>query len=519
MSGEGAGLPTASHEAYPSEASQRKPSPRFKKTLVHDRKVTTMLDAMLPHYLTDDGGDDAQQVTQWAEEKARTDKEKRESRGEAERRRGAGALAFNDWTRARKDHVWACRAGPPAVRRERRKRRGKETNGVSDKSEIHTDPGNRLKWPEFPQKGKVRNGGTRLSRTSRFKSLWRRRFNPRIMRKSKDPGPKLWQWNCRGWGGFRPVLVCGLATSRTPGGRIAARTREEIPVIIKDNVKFEWDRHIHRTDVRHFISAAVKKAGKKPVTITKDINAALPARLAECINNERLTLLIEANQPTRMGTSSCRNTCPDLTLVTNVDSAEWRNPAEQLGSYLYSEDDHPYNRLHAKNGQGENHELGPVAKAERRNDEIEPRDKTPDVDTHLLHLCEARRALTKRWKRQRHNRELRKRIQEITNKVEDHPGRLGKQNWYGRCDSLRGNLSTTQTWRLLRALIDPERTKSATSRRVAELIYKCQEDQDHILKRLVERFICLQLREEQMDYSGEENPEFDRPVTVGEFEY
>lgn len=118
--------------------------------------------------------------------------------------------------------------------------------------------------------------------------------------------------------------------------------------------------------------------------------------------------------------------------------------------------------------------------------------KNAEVYTHLLHLCEAQRALTKRWKRQVHNRKLWKRIQEITNKAEDHAGRLDKRNRYGRRDSLRRRLSTAQAWRLLRALIDPGWTNSEKSRRVAQLIYKYQGYQEQILNRLVERFICLE---------------------------
>lgn len=39
--------------------------------------------------------------------------------------------------------------------------------------------------------------------------------------------------------------------------------------------------------------------------------------------------------------------------------------------------------------------------------EIEADDETPQVDSRLAHLMEARNSLRERWKRQRHNRALR----------------------------------------------------------------------------------------------------------------
>ncbi|KAG0422086.1 hypothetical protein HPB47_002067 [Ixodes persulcatus] len=55
--------------------------------------------------------------------------------------------------------------------------------------------------------------------------------------------------------------------------------------------------------------------------------------------------------------------------------------------------------------------------------------KDPDVDKHLLHLWEARQALTKRWKRQRHNKVLRKKIAELTAKAEEYAIKLASRNW------------------------------------------------------------------------------------------
>ncbi|KAG0415802.1 hypothetical protein HPB47_007024 [Ixodes persulcatus] len=309
----------------------------------------------------------------------------------------------------------------------------------------------------------------------------------------------------------------------------------------------------HKTDIRRVVSTAVEEAGRDPVVIAGDFNAPHPAwgyrfvtpkgrRLAEVINRERLTLLTDSDQPTRTGSSTTRDTCPDLTIVKNVESAEWRNLQEQLGS------DHCILEtiIHRR---GFKRKLGKTKitdwdkwRKQRSgipptienieewtktisdsikpfSTEVERTDKDPDVDKHLLHLWEARRALTKRWKRQRHNKVLRKKIAELTTKAEEYAIKLASQNWYGVCDRIRGNLGSAQSWRLLRALIDPGKTKTATTNRLAELVFKIPEPQDRIMDQLATRYLCLDPPVVQPDYEGRENPDLDRSITVEELEY
>lgn len=45
---------------------------------------------------------------------------------------------------------------------------------------------------------------------------------------------------------------------------------------------------------------------------------------------------------------------------------------------------------------------------------IEAPDGVPDVDSHLLHIWDARESLTKRWRRQPLNRKLRRRVAELS---------------------------------------------------------------------------------------------------------
>ncbi|KAG0427162.1 hypothetical protein HPB47_025836 [Ixodes persulcatus] len=310
---------------------------------------------------------------------------------------------------------------------------------------------------------------------------------------------------------------------------------------------------LHKVDYMTLLRSAVRAAGKEPLVIAGDFNAPHPGwgykyvtpkgrKLFEGINQERLTLLTEPDQPTRTGTSTCRDTCPDLTLVKNVGSADWKNLAEQLGSnHCILETtlrEAGYKRRTAtakitdwdkwrKKRENTNVHLADIEEwaADVTTSlrpfvtEVELSEKTPAVDARLLHLWEARRGLTKRWKRQRHNKKIRTKIQELTKVAEDHAVDLARNNWYGICDSIRGSLGTARSWRLLRALIDPTKTKSVTDSRIAELIYELPSDTEQIMDQLARRYLCLERAEETLEYLGRENSELDRPVSVAEFEY
>ncbi|KAH7943512.1 hypothetical protein HPB52_009168 [Rhipicephalus sanguineus] len=58
--------------------------------------------------------------------------------------------------------------------------------------------------------------------------------------------------------------------------------------------------------------------------------------------------------------------------------------------------------------------------ADQATKRIQTTPKNPAIDNHLLHLWEARRSLTKRWKKQRHNRKLRERIAQLTEAANAH---------------------------------------------------------------------------------------------------
>lgn len=95
----------------------------------------------------------------------------------------------------------------------------------------------------------------------------------------------------------------------------------------------------------------------------------------------------------------------------------------------------------------------------------------PPSRPHLLHLWEARRSLSKRWKRQRLNRKLRLRIAAVTEEAAQYATQLAQTNWANFCGTLKGTLGTKRTWNLLRALLDPTSTKTHADTTTQKLIY------------------------------------------------
>ncbi|KAG0429354.1 hypothetical protein HPB47_023759 [Ixodes persulcatus] len=153
-------------------------------------------------------------------------------------------------------------------------------------------------------------------------------------------------------------------------------------------------------------------------------------KLHTLIQQHNLTLLTDPSTPTRLGTSVARDTCPDLTMYRGTKPCTWQNLEEQLGS------DHSIleTRIHSKDFTGEARHIRitdwPAFRASsssytssdtltdwvqtlqtrlnRHTRTLTTSPDAPDIDSHLLHLWEARRSLTKRWRRQRHNKKLKR---------------------------------------------------------------------------------------------------------------
>lgn len=161
-----------------------------------------------------------------------------------------------------------------------------------------------------------------------------------------------------------------------------------------------------------------------------------------------LTINSDPRFPTRLGNSVSRGTMPDLCFTKNA-SARWSNLQENLGSdhsiieimldiphtppkrYKYVDwdlfreirgnDETVYDNLGDLFAQV----LKDIAKASKV---ITTERNVPCMDSRLAHLLEAKRFLLERWKTQRLNCRLRKKVSEINKPIEKHSN---ESNNYG----------------------------------------------------------------------------------------
>lgn len=190
---------------------------------------------------------------------------------------------------------------------------------------------------------------------------------------------RVWQWNCRGYRRKRGALMQFIATQRITPDVIALQEVQCTPTLpgyttytdVTNNTPHRTatlvSKHVtviehtlQSTSISHVLLELVPcsrsssslyvlnvysapnarnddfghlfaqlcKLGKH-IVIVGDFNAPHPAwgyatetpkgrRLAQVLAIHRMTLLTEPDQPTRLGNSVSRDTCPDLTIVKGV---------------------------------------------------------------------------------------------------------------------------------------------------------------------------------------------------------
>lgn len=187
-----------------------------------------------------------------------------------------------------------------------------------------------------------------------------------------------------------------------------------------------------------------------------------------------LSLITDPAYPTRCGTSTCRDSTPDLTFVSNLANAGWNNSNIDLGSDHYilqivletpSNEIKHFNyidwdlfrkarksRAETETGQKKTlqtwttqlrEDVKAATKAITTEEDIEI------MDSRLAHLIEAKQSMLKRWKTQRLNRRLRKRIALLNREIEEHARYLQQQQWDELCNTIDGRIKRGGNWNLL----------------------------------------------------------------------
>lgn len=181
-------------------------------------------------------------------------------------------------------------------------------------------------------------------------------------------------------------------------------------------------------------------------------------------------------------------------------TAHWRNTGQNLGE--------------VEGDEIEKWTEGLITAVSQATTEVETDEEISRMDPRLAHMLEARRALQKRWKRQRHNRNLRKRIAALGREIEKYSRQLCTQQWHAICNEADGQLHKGRTWKLLRHLMDETKSKDYQHHRLAQLMYTATKKlgEEEVYKRLNERYLPDTPSEAHANYDGPPNPALDKDI-------
>ncbi|KAH7944586.1 hypothetical protein HPB52_021403 [Rhipicephalus sanguineus] len=129
------------------------------------------------------------------------------------------------------------------------------------------------------------------------------------------------------------------------------------------------------------------------------------------------------------------------------------------------------------------------------------------LDSRLNHLIEARNSLRRHWKRQRHNRKLRKRIAQLNGDIEHHSAVLCRQQWHAVCQEADGQLHKDKTWRLLHHLLNDQTSKGAQHYMLNKTIHKAVKEmgEAEVQRRLDAKYLPVTPTDPLPSYEGATN--------------
>lgn len=335
---------------------------------------------------------------------------------------------------------------------------------------------------------------------------------------------------------------------------------EILPGQLRRHSVFILNVYSSPNDLRQRFKALLRKAislaGTNPLVIAGDFNAphytwgymyntVKGKELWQNATDLDLTLVTDKSFPTRLGTSSCRDSTPDLTFVKNLSKAQWTNTAVDLGSDHYILATHfPTTPKRQKEffftdwdkfRKIRNERPPPTTRLslEQWMDQIREDIKSnthnictdlpvEKMDSRLAHLLEAKQSLLNRWKGQRLNRRLRKKIAELNRTIEEYCHTLSKQQWDEVCNSVDGQMRNGRNWNLLKHLLDDTNTRSNQQHVMAKLLHTATrvKTTEEVLNSLVEKYLPVGPRQETSvayaDYLGPPNSDLDADISTEE---
>lgn len=251
-------------------------------------------------------------------------------------------------------------------------------------------------------------------------------------------------------------------------------------------------------------------------------------------------LLTDPCYPSRLGTSTARDTTPDLAFIhlPVEEEVRWRNTGDNLGSDHFiievtlrvrgitgqrSRNKHQLIDWNAFRNKGtRNEEITDVedwtkdivTMVKEASTEIETDTEVSTVDTKLAHLIEARQSIQRRWRRNRTNRNLRRRVARLGKEIESYSRKLCRQQWDAICREADGRLHTSRTWQLFRHLRDETKSKSYQHHRMAQILQTAvkQKGEREVCNYLNDKYLPETQAQDHPEYAGEDNSALDADI-------
>lgn len=307
----------------------------------------------------------------------------------------------------------------------------------------------------------------------------------------------------------------------------------------------------HRSQrFRTIFQKILQKAAGSPAVVAGDFNAphqelgyprttAKGKSLLDEAEAMGFTLLSNPQQPSRIGTSTARDTTPDLAfvLLPQGGNVTWENTGTNLGSdHNIIEITVPLGMPVSKIPQRKqrltdwnafrSQALAPeienldewtsqlATAVARATEEIEGDEDLPNMDPKLAHLIVARRSLQQRWRKQRQNRTLRKRVAQLGREIDKYSRQLCAQQWRAVCNEMDGQLHVSRTWKLLRHLRDETQSKSYQQHRLSQIMHAAikEHGESEVCRRLNDNYLPATAQYCHPEYQGPDNLDLDADI-------
>lgn len=142
-----------------------------------------------------------------------------------------------------------------------------------------------------------------------------------------------------------------------------------------------------------------------------------------------------------------------------------------------------------------------------------------EVDSKLLHMWEAKNNIQKRWKSQKHNRNLRKKVAALDKEIEVHANRLTQQHWEATCNLMGREIRMSKTWNILRSLLDPQSTQTAQRHNLQQVVHNYAGTEEELFHELRQKYFTDTTTEPLPVYKGQDNVKLDASISEAEVRF